>query len=458
MPTPRKPSRNLEPVRIGFVSLGCPKNLVDTEVMMGYLRRDGMLITPDASSADVIVVNTCGFIDAARQESIDTILEMAELKKTGSCRRLVVAGCMVQRYPEELRRELSEVDAFVGLDDLKHVARAVRDERGDAVTAGGPATYLYDHLSPRMLAGPHHSAYIKIAEGCDNPCAFCAIPRFRGAFRSRTPDSIVEEARGLVAGGALELNLIAQDSTNYGSDLGMADGIATLLERLAREVDGARWIRLFYVYPNRITDRLIEVMATHDNVCNYVDIPLQHASRSVLHRMVRGGSADHHRVILGRFRRAIPEVALRTTFIVGYPGETDDEFRELLQFVEESRFHHLGVFPYSHEESTRAVALTDDVPPEIKEERRSQVMELQERISMERTQEMVGRTVTVLCEGPCRETEHLLEGRTEGQAPEVDGRVLINDGEAETGTFVSVEVTEAHPYDLVGRSLGVVAA
>jgi ribosomal protein S12 methylthiotransferase len=439
---------------VGFVSLGCPKNLVDTEVMMGALRRDGLLVTPDASEAEVIVVNTCGFIDAAREESVNTILEMAELKKSGACRRLVVAGCMVQRYPEELQRELPEVDAFLGLDDLGQVAEAVRGERGDALTGGGPATYLYDHLSPRMLAGPHHSAYLKIAEGCDNPCAFCAIPMFRGAFRSRRPDSVVAEARSLVEAGAVELNLIAQDSTHYGSDLGIEDGAACLLERLATEVDGARWIRLFYVYPNRITDRLIEVMATHDNICNYVDIPLQHASRAVLNRMVRGGSADHHRRILERFRRAIPDVALRTTFIVGYPGETDDEFREILEFVEESRFHHAGVFTYSHEKSTRAAGLVDDVPMDVKEERRARVMELQEGITRGHHDALVGRTRTVLCDGICQETEHLLEGRLEGQAPEVDGRVLINDGEARAGQFVSVEMTEAHPHDLVGRSLG----
>ncbi|MGD8377616.1 MAG: 30S ribosomal protein S12 methylthiotransferase RimO, partial [Acidobacteriota bacterium] len=333
------PSRR--PVRVGFVSLGCPKNLVDSEVMLGTLRDEGMLITPDAAEAEVIVVNTCGFIEAAREESIDTILEMARLKTEGACRRLVVAGCLVQRHASELREELPEVDAFLGLDDLGRVAEAVRGERGDdRIPHGGPATFLYDHQTPRMLAGPRHSAYLKIAEGCDNPCAFCAIPRFRGAFRSRRMGSILAEAEALVRGGAVELNLIAQDSTYYGVDLGLEDGTAKLLEALS-EIEGARWIRLFYVYPNRISDRLIEVMATRDNVCRYVDIPLQHASRSVLQRMVRGGSAAHHREVLRRFRERIPGVHLRTTMIVGYPGETDAEFQELLDFVEEAAFDHL---------------------------------------------------------------------------------------------------------------------
>jgi len=442
------------PVRVGFVSLGCPKNLVDSEVMMGLLRREGLVITPDAAEAEVIVVNTCGFIDTARQESIDTILEMAELKRSGACRRLVVAGCLVQRQPEEMRRALPEVDAFLGLDDLGKVAAAVRGERGDAeIPAGGPATYLYDHQTPRILAGPSHSVYLKIAEGCDNPCAFCAIPKFRGAFRSRRMGSILAEAQALVAGGAVELNLIAQDSTNYGLDLGLEDGVARLLEGLA-EVDGARWIRLFYLYPNRITDRLIEVMAGHDNICEYVDIPLQHASRTVLQRMVRGGSADHHRRILRRFREAMPAITLRTTMIVGFPGETEAEFAELIDFVEEARFDRLGAFTYSHEESTRAAALADDVPPEVKEERRERLMAVQEEISISRNRDLVGRILTVLCDGISSESEHLLEGRTEGQAPEVDGVVYLVEGEAHPGDLVPVEITEAHPYDLVGRVVG----
>ena len=442
------------PVQVGFISLGCPKNLVDTEVMMGGLREEGMVITADPAEAEVLVVNTCGFIEAAREESVDTILEMARFKTTGACRRLVVAGCLVQRYPDALRRELPEVDAFLGLDELGAVADAVRGERGDReLPAGGPATYLYDHLTPRMLAGPRHSAYVKIAEGCDNPCGFCAIPKFSGAFRSRPIDSIVAEARALVERGAVELNLIAQDSTNYGTDIGIENGIAQLLERLA-DVDGARWIRLFYVYPNRITDGLIEVMATRDNICSYIDIPLQHASTAVLRRMFRGGSADHHRRILARFRRAIPDITLRTTMIVGFPGETEAEFQEMLDFVEEARFQNLGAFTYSHEEATASFALPDDVPADLKEERRRSVMELQERISGAHNRALVGRTLTVLCEGPSGQTEHLLEGRTEGQAPEVDGTVWINDGKAGTGDLVPVEITEAHPFDLVGRVVG----
>jgi ribosomal protein S12 methylthiotransferase len=338
------------------------------------------------------------------------------------------------------------------------VAAAVRGERGDAeIPAGGPATYLYDHQTPRILAGPRHSVYLKIAEGCDNPCAFCAIPRFRGAFRSRRMGSILAEAQALVAGGAVELNLIAQDSTNYGLDLGLEDGVARLLDGLS-EVEGARWIRLFYLYPNRITDRLIEVMAARDNICKYVDIPLQHASRAVLQRMVRGGSADHHRRILGRFREAMPEITIRTTMIVGFPGESEAEFEELLEFVEEAQFDRLGAFTYSHEESTRAAHLADDVPPELKEERRDRLMAVQERISIRRNRELVGRTLTVLCDGVSAESEHLLEGRTEGQAPEVDGVVYLVEGEAAAGALVPVEITEAHPYDLVGRVVAAPAA
>jgi len=399
------------------------------------------------------VVNTCGFIEAAREESIDTILEMAAHKKGGACRRLVVAGCLVQRHPEEMRRELPEVDAFLGLDELGRIADAVRGERGDPhLPAGGPATYLYDHQTPRILAGPAHSAYLKIAEGCDNPCAFCAIPRFRGAYRSRRMGSILAEARALVEAGAVEINLIAQDSTNYGADLGLEDGIARLLEGLS-EVEGLRWIRLFYLYPNRISDRLIEVMATRDSVCRYVDIPLQHASTAVLQRMMRGGSADHHRRILRRFREAMSDITLRTTLIVGYPGETEEEFQELLEFVEEAEFDHLGTFAYSHEESTRAASLHDDVPAELKQERVERVMRAQERISRRKNRQKIGRTLEVLCEGASAESEHLLEGRTRGQAPEVDGRVLINDGFARPGEIVPVEITEAHAFDLVGRSL-----
>ncbi len=452
------------PVKIGLISLGCPKNTVDSEVMLGHLSGSGAVVTSDPDAADVLVVNTCGFIDAAKEESIDTILEAARRKSEGRCRRLVVTGCLVHRYRAELAAEIPEIDAFVDLDGLTGIAAAAglapvaRPAPAGALglpaaPAPPPATYLYGADTPRLRTTPPWTAYVKIAEGCDNTCAFCAIPRFRGAFRSRPLDDIVGEARRLAAEGVAEVNLIAQDSTAYGADLGMSGGPARLLDALSR-VDGLRWVRLFYVYPNKVGDDLLEVMGSRPNIARYIDIPLQHASREVLARMRRGGSADSHLRLLQRIRSLVPGVAIRTTFITGFPGETEDDVRQLEEFVDEARFDNLGVFTYSHEESTTAHALADDVPEALKAERRDRLMARQRRISTRLNRERVGRTETVLCEGACTETEHLLQGRLEGQAPEVDGRVLINDGEAQPGRFVRVEITEAHPYDLVGRAVG----
>jgi ribosomal protein S12 methylthiotransferase len=418
------------------------------------------------------VVNTCGFIDAAREESVRTILEVAELKKSGRCRRLVVAGCMVQRYHRELAREIPEIDEFVGLDELEgivgrvegappttsppggllpaHGSAAPETSPSTATWIAGPSRKLYDAGAPRRLAGPPWTAYLKVAEGCDQSCSFCAIPAFRGAFRSRRLSDLRAEAEELAGRGVRELNLISQDTTSYGRDLGLEEGPALLLESLA-EIEELRWIRLFYLYPNRVTDRLLEAMARLDRVVEYVDLPLQHAHREVLRRMRRGGSAGAHLRLLERFRRAMPEAALRTTFLVGFPGETEEEFSELLDFVREARFDAAGVFTYSHEEGTPAEALRDDVPRELKEERRDRLMTLQQEISTERNRARLGLRLEVLCEGVCEETEHLLQGRLRGQAPEVDGRVLINEGRAAAGEFVTVEITEAHPYDLVGR-------
>ena len=446
-------------VRVGFVSLGCAKNLVDTEVMLGHLDRAGAAFVQDPAEADVLVVNTCGFIEAAREESIQAILEAAEQKTAGRLKRLVVAGCLVQRFPGEMRSNLPEVDEWIGLDELPRVVEAVALERRGAgpaatpLTAAAPSTYLYDHSTPRRLATAPWTAFVKIAEGCDHTCSFCAIPSFRGAFRSRAVEDVVQEAEALARSGVREISLISQDTSDYGRDLGVRDGLVRLLESLDA-VPELRWIRVHYLYPNSVTPRLVETMARLRKVVEYVDIPLQHAHPEVLRRMRRGGNAEGHLSLLARFRAAMPEVAIRTTFIVGFPGETEEEFRALLDFAGEARFDHLGVFAYSHEDGTRAFALEDDVPAEVKEERRERLMEAQQAIAFRRNERLVGRTFEVLMEGVHPETEHLLVGRTRGQALEVDGLVLVNDGVAPAGSFASVEITDTAGYDLVGRIAG----
>ncbi len=463
--------------RVGVVSLGCAKNLVDTEVMLGHLDRAGCEFVTDPADADVVVVNTCGFIDAARKESIDAILEAAEWKKSGRTRRVVVAGCMVQRYRDELSRELPEVDGFVDLDRLDQIVEAsgitpapptsvlhgdlpmlaprptgARGASDTAVAAWGASSYLYDDRTPRRPATPGWTAYVKIAEGCDHTCSFCAIPSFRGTFRSRRPESVRREVERLVAGGVREVNLIAQDSSHYGRDLEIREGLAGLLENLS-EVEQLRWLRVHYLYPNTITPHLIDTMARLAPVVDYVDLPLQHAHPDMLRRMRRGGSAERHLELLGRFRQAMGEVALRSTFIVGFPGETEEEFDALLDFVRQARFDHLGAFVYSHEQNTPAEDVADDVPDELKQERHERLLACQQEIALERLRGMVGRTVEVLVEGAHPETEHLLVGRMASQAPDVDGQILLNDGTAAAGTFASVEITEVAGYDLVGTIL-----
>jgi ribosomal protein S12 methylthiotransferase len=460
--------------KVGLISLGCAKNLVDSEVMLGHLGRAGCDFVQDPAEADVILVNTCGFIEAAREESVETIIEAAQLKKNGRLKRLVVAGCMVQRYADDLKNSLPEVDAFIGLDQLDQVVESAGVEVREATptsdlpllvpgkraagptatAAWGGSTYLYDEHTPRRLATPAWTAYLKIAEGCDHTCSFCAIPSFRGSFRSRDLDSIRAEATALSQRGVREVSLIAQDSSHYGRDIGLKEGVASLLEGL-NEIETLRWIRLHYLYPNTITQKLIDTMAALPRVVDYVDLPLQHAHPEMLKRMRRGGSAESHKKLLDRFRAAMPEGALRSTFIVGFPGETDDEFQALLDFVADVRFDHLGVFTYSHEESTPAHDRVDDVPEELKQERRERLMELQHGIAAEANRQRVGRTVEVLVEGAHPETEHLLVGRTRGQALDVDGQVLINDGQAAPGSFVQVELTEVAGYDLVGHVVGV---
>ena len=542
------------PLKIGFVSLGCPKNLVDSEVMMGMLQQAGAELTTDTASADVLVVNTCSFIDSAKQESVDTILEMAEHKIAagGRAQRLIVAGCLVERYRDEIRKNIPEVDAVVGTGELEAILFAaglvkpatqtlasspftilsstsasavvkppaettfsmpasgdevhadrreahdgpqpgstntrhevaasrtgglevglpavpsrpegnLREQQGrftraewDGAETSSLPTYLYTDETPRLLATGRASAYIKIAEGCDHPCTFCVIPNLRGKFRSRRVESVAAEAERLVASGVRELTLIGQDTTCYGEDLGLRDGLALLLDRLAR-IDGLVWLRFLYTYPNRITTRLLETMALHSKICPYLDVPLQHASPAVLKSMQRGGGAEIFLRTLEKARSIVPGLVLRTGFIVGFPGETDEDFAILKQFVKDARFDWMGVFSYSDEEGAKAFDYGEKVPRRVIETRRRQLMKLQQGISKTGKQGWVGRELQVLVEGPSEETPLLWEGRSALHAPEIDGKLYLNDfGDHEMlvpGTFYTCEVTEAHDYDVVARVL-----
>ncbi len=450
--------------KIGFVSLGCPKNLVDSEVMMGQLKQHGYELTTEREAADVIVVNTCGFIQSAKEESINTILEMAELKDSANLKRLVVAGCLVERYRQDLLNQLPEVDAVLGTSEIEKIVAAVDPAAVTAQDAAfvasnawmtrGLPTYLYDEDSPRMLATPKHFAYVKIAEGCDHTCAFCAIPQMRGNYRSRRAGSILREAEQLAAQGVKELVLISQDSTQYGLDLGIKDGLADLLRSLAR-VDGIEWIRVMYTYPNSLSDATLAAMAEEPKVCNYLDMPLQHASAGVLKRMRRGGNRQLLEKLLSRARQFVPDITLRTTFIVGFPGETDEDFQELMQFVRDIEFDRVGVFTYSDEEGTHGYELDDKVNARVMRSRRAKLMREQARISKRRNKALIGKRFSALLEGVSEESELLLQARMESQAPEVDGHVLINDApggfDAQRGEFIEIEITEAHEYDLVAR-------
>ncbi len=440
-------------MKIGFVSLGCPKNLVDSEVMMGQLAADGHTLTPQPEEADVIVINTCSFIDPAKQESVDTILEMAEYKKTGKAQRLVVAGCLVERYREDIRKNLPEVDAVLGTNELSQITALCE---GLTPHEQVPEPYLYHDLTARVFTTPRHSAYIKIAEGCDHPCTFCVIPQFRGQFRSRRPESVINEAKRMFATGVREINLIGQDTTCFGEDLGLKDGLADLLGRLATiPTDLPKWIRVLYVYPNKVNQKLLDTLAAHEALVKYIDMPLQHASAATLKRMKRGAHGDIFLKLLGRIRATIPGVAIRTSMIVGFPGETDAEFSELCQFVEAAQFDRLGVFSYSDEETSGSYRLADKVDPKTIYHRKRSLMALQRRISLRKNKQLIGRDLPVLIEGPSRETELLWEARLGTQAPEIDGVCYINDfGSEETvprpGEMRLLRVTEAHDYDLVG--------
>ena len=543
-----KPSPPTAP-SVGFISLGCPKNLVDSEVMMGLLDRAGARLTAHPEEAEILVVNTCSFIDTAKQESVDTILEMARFKTSGSARKLIVAGCLVERYRDEIRKSIPEVDAVVGTGELESILQAAGLQTPltappspfNIITSNGHAathtalearegqesqagthkqafetgtvlkghgfsraigiskkmgalapegsssgtsnsrpegdhrerqgrfrrdswqgathllpTYLYDETTPRFLTTPKSSAYIKIAEGCDHPCTFCVIPNLRGKFRSRRFESVVAEAHQLVARGAEEITLIGQDTTCYGEDLGLKDGLATLLDELAK-IPGLRWLRFLYAYPNRITNRLLETIARHSNICKYLDVPLQHASPAVLKRMKRGAGADIFLKTLEKVRAAVPGIALRTSFIVGFPGESLRDLQLLEEFIAEARFDWLGVFSYSDEEGSAAFPLDSKLPRRTIESRRRRLMKLQQSISRRAKQQWVGRELVVLAEGESEETPLLWEGRTQFHAPEIDGKVYINDFGSLTALepcrFYRAQITEAHDYDVVARIL-----
>ena len=445
--------------KVGFLSLGCPKNLVDSEVMMGILARQGYELTPRADEADVIVVNTCSFIESAQQESVDTIIEMAEHKKFGRARRLIVAGCLVERYRDAIRERIPEVDAVIGTSEVERILEAVQGELR-ALPAAPPA-FLYHDATPRLMATPRHAAYIKIAEGCDHPCTFCIIPQLRGQFRSRRFESVTREAENLAAAGVREVTLIGQDTTSYGEDLGLRDGLAALLGRLA-SVEGLDWVRFLYAYPNRVTQGLLDALASHPRLVKYIDMPLQHASRGVLARMKRGSSGDAFLRLIERIRATIPGVMLRTSFIVGFPGETQEEFRELADFVSAAEIDWMGVFAYSDVDNAASHALGAKVDPETIAERRDHLMAMQRRISSRRLRRFVGRKLAALVEGPSKDTELVWEARIEGMAPEIDGKVYLSDLEppeggraAGTGDLVTVEITASHDYDLVGRVMEV---
>src|SRR5271169_6762898 len=469
--------------KVGFVSLGCPKNLVDSEVMMGILAQAGAELIPRAEDADVIVVNTCSFIASAQQESVNTILEMARFKTDGRARKLVVAGCLVERFRDDIRTNIPEVDAVVGTGELEKILVAAgvapapansspfniltsRPE-GDAREAQGRFSreswdgaiadlpnYLYDEATPRVLTTPKYTAYIKIAEGCDHPCSFCIIPQLRGKFRSRRFESVVAEAERLAMSGVREITLIGQDTTCYGEDFGLKDGLAQLLEKLAG-INELRWVRFLYAYPNKITGKLLDTIAQHEKICSYMDVPLQHASASALKRMKRGGGADVFLRSIEKMRRTIPDVTLRTSFIVGFPGETESEFEQLCEFVRQAEFDWMGAFGYSDQEGATAFTLDEKLPDREIERRRKHLMQIQRRISKKRKKALVGQELDLLLEGVSEESDLLLEGRTPMHAPEIDGKVFVNDVpeglQPLPGEFYRCQITEAHDYDLVAK-------
>jgi ribosomal protein S12 methylthiotransferase len=463
-------------LKVGMISLGCPKNLVDSEVMLGLAQQGGHELTQEAGQAEVLIVNTCAFIDSAKQESIDTILEMARHKTDGNCKRLIVTGCMAERYREELKKEIPEIDAVLGTGQVPEIVGAITGGatpmtfyRGAPGTLapgtsapgtlapraapGALPTYIYDADTPRLMATPKHYAYVKIAEGCDYKCAFCIIPTLRGEYRSRPGDSIVREARALASRGVKELLLISQDTTFYGIDRNERGALGRLLREL-NGIEGLEWIRLLYLYPTTIDDGTLAAMAECEKVCNYIDLPLQHASNAVLKRMKRPGTRQSYDALLTRIRERVPGVALRTTFIAGFPGETEADVEELCSFISDHAFDHVGVFTYSHEEGTSAYQLDDDVPARSKAARRSRVMELQKRLVRKRQRARIGERVRVMVDGPSPDHDLVLRARLPTQAPDIDASVFLTDcdpSDYRPGDLVDVEIVGAKGYDLLVR-------
>jgi ribosomal protein S12 methylthiotransferase len=438
--------------KVSLVSLGCPKNLVDAEVMLGHLPVDRFEIVTDEAQADIIIVNTCSFIKEAKEESVETILEVADHKKNGRCRLLVVTGCLPQRYREELAKELPEVDLFMGTGDAPRIVELLdaRSRGSETLQAVGLPEYLYDHTTPRVQSSPFYSTYVKIAEGCANHCSYCIIPQLRGTLRSRSIDSVVEEVRRLVGSGVKEVNLIAQDVTAYGVDREDGARLEELLRQLVK-IEGLHWLRLLYAYPDGISDELLDLMAGEEKICNYLDVPLQHVDDTILAMMNRRVDQAAIREMLGRIRQRVPGITLRTSFIVGFPGETDEQFNALLDFVNEGHFERVGVFRYSREEGTAAATLEEQVPERTKKSRYHKLMKAQGRVSFRKNRALVGSIEPVLVEGFSEETELLLRGRSVRQAPDVDGQVYITSGQAEIGAIVPLRITDSSEYDLIGE-------
>jgi ribosomal protein S12 methylthiotransferase len=436
--------------KIHFVSLGCPKNRVDSEVMLGVATGEGYAITDEPSEAEVIVVNTCGFVGEAKRESIDTIFELAQMKEHGACEKLVVSGCLSQRYPTEMSAQMPEVDHFLGSSDMLKLKDVLRGD-ADRMLVGNPAEWVIRAADPRVITGPRASAYVKIAEGCNRKCSFCVIPQLRGKQRSRRADDVVREVEQLVSNGVKEINLVSQDTIAWGQDRKYEDGeLADLVTRVA-DVKGVRWLRLFYLYPETIDERLIDLLANHPVVLPYVDMPLQHAADAMLKRMRRGCGKDRQKRVVARMREKIPNLVFRTAFIVGHPGETDEEFEELCEFVRWAKFERMGVFRYSDEETSHSATLEGKVAAKVAASRNRKLMTLQRKIARDANRALIGRELDVLVEGKSDEHDLVMQGRHAGQAPDIDGSVYLSGGEAVPGEMRRVKITQASDYDIVGE-------
>lgn len=438
-------------MKLALISLGCSKNLVDSEHYLGILsKRKGMELTSEISEADIVIVNTCGFIGDAKEESIETILEVSEFKETGNLKKLIVAGCLAQKYSEEILKELPEVDAVIGTGDIDKIEKVV-DEilENKKVVETKNMTFLANADTERVLTTASHTAYLKISEGCNRACTYCIIPQMRGRLRSRSIEDIVEEAKRLVASGVREINLLAQETTEYGIDLYGDKKLAALMKELCK-IEGLKWLRTYYMHPEYVTDELIEVMKSEEKICKYFDVPIQHVSDNILRNMARAKSGEQVKDVLNRIRKAIPDATIRTTLIVGFPGETEENFQELMDYVREFEFDYAGVFKYSREEDTVAYNLPNQVPEEIKEKRYAELVNLQSEIAERKNRRLLGQEIEVMIDGVSSESEYLLEGRTRGQALEIDGKVLTTDGTAKPGEIVKVKFEQNFEYDFVG--------